>query len=266
MSAATSTLFTQRDLNCLADPDKNTRKRALEKIHSELTALIRKRDGITAEQAQEYQTTLLTLLLKGFKDSAEKCRELSVGIMASFLPVLPNPAPFADPTIRTIKDRLTGQPPEESEEVRLAMLQLLHGVLIRSPGAIWEILHDIAQTVERAAIDKFPDAKKVASDIAIFLAEQDAITAPSSNPGVLPRSSLSPTPLQDYCPALVRAFTSNLTHQQQKIRLSALQVPFRISIRFPVRIFTRLLALRRDECSGSPAPHRNPAARTCCRA
>jgi hypothetical protein len=226
MSAASpSTLFTQRDLNCLADPDKNTRKKALEKIHSELTALVGKR-GVPAEVAQECQTTLQTLLLKGFKDSAEKCRELSVGIMALFLPILQNPTPFAEPTVRAIKERLTGQPPEESEEVRLAMLQLLHGALVRSPSALWECLNDVSQTVERAALDKFPDAKKVASDIAIFLAEQDTIVSAAPNTSEPPRSSLSPTPLQDHCPPLIRAFTTNLAHQQQKIRLSALQVSY----------------------------------------
>lgn len=29
---ASAKLYTQRDLNCLSDPDRNTRKRALEKI------------------------------------------------------------------------------------------------------------------------------------------------------------------------------------------------------------------------------------------
>ena len=105
------------------------------------------------------------------------------------------------------------------------MLQLLHDVLVRSPRALAECLLDVAQTVERAALDKFPDAKKVAADIAVFLAEQDAIASAAPAPGEPPRSSLVPTALQDHCPPLVRAFTANLSHQQQKIRLSALQAP-----------------------------------------
>jgi hypothetical protein len=224
MAGTAPTLYTQRDLNCLADPDRNTRKRALEKIHNELTALINKRDGITPSQAQEYQTVLLAPLLKGFKDSAEKCRELSVLIMAKFLPLLTNPAAFAEQTIKAIKERLTGQPPEESEEVRLAMLQLLLASLTRTPSTIPECLHDVVSTVERSALDKFPDAKKVAADIAIFLAEQDiAASAAAAGASAAP-SSLIPSPLQDHCPAMVRAFAGNLSHQQQKIRLSALQV------------------------------------------
>ena len=112
--AAIPQLYTQRDVNCLSDPDKNTRKRALEKILGEVKSLSKQSDSVTAAaQAQDCQTVLSPLILKCFADPTEKCRELSVTLASELLPLLSNPAPFAAPTIRAIRDRIGGLQPAE---------------------------------------------------------------------------------------------------------------------------------------------------------
>ena len=77
---------------------------------------------------------------------------------------------------------------------------------------------ECVQAVERSALDKFPDAKKAASDVAVFLVE--ACTPPPTGRGVVPQGLL-----REPAAALVRAFAAALAHQQQRIRQSALQVP-----------------------------------------
>jgi len=79
-------LCTQRDLNCLSDPDRNTRKRALEKISKDVQARSGKPD-FTADVVKHNLDLLHKPLLKCVKDPAEKCRELSITILGALVPL-----------------------------------------------------------------------------------------------------------------------------------------------------------------------------------
>lgn len=80
-------ICTQRDLNCLSDPDRNTRKRALEKISKDVQARSGKPD-FTADVVKHNLDLLHKPLLKCIKDPAEKCRELSITILAALIPLV----------------------------------------------------------------------------------------------------------------------------------------------------------------------------------
>jgi hypothetical protein len=80
-------LCTQRDLNCLSDPDRSTRKRALEKISKDVQARKGKPD-FTPDLVKQNLDLLHKLLLKTMKDPAEKCRELSVTILGTLVPLV----------------------------------------------------------------------------------------------------------------------------------------------------------------------------------
>ena len=77
-------LCTQRDLNCLSDPDRSTRKRALEKITKEAQA---RSSSFTTDEVTQNLDLLHKPLLKCIKDPAEKCRELSVIILGTLIPL-----------------------------------------------------------------------------------------------------------------------------------------------------------------------------------
>ena len=84
-TAATMTeLATQRDLNCLSDPDRGTRKRALEKISKDVQA---RGGSFAADSVKQNLDLLHKPLLKCIKDPAEKCRELSVTILGALIPL-----------------------------------------------------------------------------------------------------------------------------------------------------------------------------------
>lgn len=80
-------LCTQRDLNCLSDPDRSTRKRALEKISKDVQARKGKPD-FTPDVVKQNLDLLHKPLLKTIKDPAEKCRELSVTILGALMPLV----------------------------------------------------------------------------------------------------------------------------------------------------------------------------------
>jgi dynein assembly factor 5 len=65
-------------VNCLADENRNTRKRALEKIHRQGLELCKEPSSLM----QGFLDFLLKPLLKVLSDPVEKCRELSISFFA----------------------------------------------------------------------------------------------------------------------------------------------------------------------------------------
>ena len=69
----------QRDVNCLGDENRNTRKRALERLRKET---IGRNPGYDPPQLQGVCGFLIKPLLRVFSDPVEKCRELSISLLA----------------------------------------------------------------------------------------------------------------------------------------------------------------------------------------
>ena len=69
----------QRDVNCLSDDNRTTRRRALDRLRKESL-------GHTPRHAPDVLQGLLDFLVKPllrvFSDPVEKCRELAVGLVA----------------------------------------------------------------------------------------------------------------------------------------------------------------------------------------
>ena len=68
----------QRDINCLSEDNKATRKRAIEKIGKELT---KKKPPLNADVMQGCLDTIIKPVLKTFSDPSEKYRELSIQLV-----------------------------------------------------------------------------------------------------------------------------------------------------------------------------------------
>ena len=80
---AASELVSARDLNCLADENRQTRKRALTKLGTLPSA------GHSSEQlAPLWADALRTPLLRLFADPVEKNRELAITLAAELLAAL----------------------------------------------------------------------------------------------------------------------------------------------------------------------------------
>ena len=57
----------------------------------------------------------------------------------------------------------------ESEEVRLELLRLTKAVLVALPSSAREHIDHVASILEKSCYDKSPDAKKLASELIIWL-------------------------------------------------------------------------------------------------
>lgn len=67
----------QRDVNCLLDENRSTRRRALERLQKETV----QSTPHIADEMEGLVDFLLKPLLKEFSDPVEKCRELAIGIV-----------------------------------------------------------------------------------------------------------------------------------------------------------------------------------------
>merc|ERR1719409_1839501 len=77
----------QRDINCLADDNRQTRQRALKKL-----ATIPTGGHTTDVVGGVWEHGLRTPLLKLFSDPVEKNRETAVSLMVELIPALPKDA------------------------------------------------------------------------------------------------------------------------------------------------------------------------------
>jgi len=101
-------------------------------------------------------------LLKQFPDSVEKIREMCVELVTDLMNAVPSPEAALPYLMPVIVMRL-GQKEieEESEEVRLLMVNLLNAVVARCPKASLPLyLDDYVTVLTRTIVDPYADVKK----------------------------------------------------------------------------------------------------------
>ncbi|KAE9037934.1 hypothetical protein PR003_g6197 [Phytophthora rubi] len=203
----------QRDVNCLADPDRSVRRRAADKLHRSLQ-----------NEASRVSTAVLRalcvanlqrpLLQCAESDSVEKCRERA---LTSLLFLCEHGAlEMTDATLKELvalaNARLGKLPyPEPTEEIRLLILQLLHAFLKQlaavkeAPMSLRDVISELANALGKTAVDPFPDAKKMSADCVILISKHW-----KSDVGM-------------QIGTIVRPMLVNLGHQHSRVRVCALQ-------------------------------------------
>jgi dynein assembly factor 5 len=149
----------QRDVNCLGDEDRNTRRRALEKIKRETLPT----PPVPKAVINSLADRLLKPLLKVVSDPVERCRNLAIEIMAGHCELVDNVDTFLPYIIPVAVSRLGGvEISEPSEEVRLQLVQFITQVVKRCHGDnLPAYLTDFITILQRTIIDPYPEIKKV---------------------------------------------------------------------------------------------------------
>lgn len=210
---ATLSMKLQRDVNCVADPERNVRRRALDRLQRSLAP------GGEAASASEgvlralFSTSLQPALLAcAANDPVEKCREKA--LLLVLVCVERRAAELSPQTLRAVTTLLharigTLPYPEPTEEVRLLLLQLALAYLTQLAEAhvpLGDALPELANALGKATLDPFPDVKKTAADCAVVLA----------------RGWRADVARQ--LGTLVKPLVTNLGHQHSRVRVGALQV------------------------------------------
>eukprot|EP00040_Diaphanoeca_grandis_P015851 m.81391 g.81391 ORF g.81391 m.81391 type:complete len:844 (-) comp25414_c0_seq1:127-2658(-) len=161
----------RRDINCLGDTSKMTRKRAIGNVRKQTLDA-----GHPPAVLQILMDATLKPLLKLFADPTEKCRELSVELITDFTQAVTSVEPMLPYIVPVITSRL-GQSEliESSEEVRLLHMHLIHTLLDKAKESSNMYLDDYLQVFVRTTVDPFPDVKRMSCECIVRLAEATPI-------------------------------------------------------------------------------------------
>lgn len=218
----------QRDVNCVSDPERSVRRRALDKLQRTLSA-----EAPTtppAVLATLFRTNLKDALLAcAGQDAVEKCREKALTLVLLF--TTQRAVELSQPMLRDIVALLSARIgklpyPEPTEEIRLLLLQLTHAYLTQLGAAaastttadlsLTAVIADLANVLGKTALDPFPDVKKLSADCAIVV------------------SRAWPADVALQLGAIVKPMVTNLGHQHSRVRVGALQVrPCQPTTRLP---------------------------------
>jgi dynein assembly factor 5, axonemal len=203
----------QRDINRMSDSDRMTRKRGLQKLLDELPWKSGKQRG---ELEKMIAKNILLPLIEGLSDPVEKCRELSISLLASSLTVMRAGLLTSEvmlEMIRSLCDRLNDVPfKEASEELRLQILELLKGIMKHAAFTSAfnhnpvEVADLLLSTMVKALLDSFPAAKRAAAEIVCTI------------------SVFCPVSVRMCFKPLLKSLVGNATHQHSKTRSVTLQV------------------------------------------
>eukprot|EP00041_Stephanoeca_diplocostata_P019051 m.404509 g.404509 ORF g.404509 m.404509 type:complete len:792 (+) comp21198_c0_seq1:75-2450(+) len=192
----------RRDINCLADNSKMTRKRAL----GNLSKVSLDSKGTSKAVLKILWDDFQKPVLKLFCDPVEKIREMSLEFTVDYVEILPSIGGLLPYLIPVIISRMGQRDIEEdSEEVRRLHLQLCLALLKKPEKDIPIYLDEFIQVLSRTITDSFPDVKKLSCECIIALAQR---TSDRFHMG---------------CKPLYKPLITNLGHQHSKVRVMALR-------------------------------------------
>ncbi|KAG8462273.1 hypothetical protein KFE25_012093 [Diacronema lutheri] len=193
-----------RDVNCLAEENRNTRRRALQKLSS--AVLDASPPLAPAVLLELWDGALRTPLLRALSDPVEKNREVALALVTGVVERLPDVASSLATSVPTIAARVGSAPFEEGcEEVRLQLCELSE-LLVRKAGAVASPLcKELCAVACALAADSFPDVKRAVCALVRAL----VVAIPADALGA-------------QCPSLARALSANLGHQHAKVRATTL--------------------------------------------
>jgi len=216
----------RRDVNCASqEEDRSGRRRALERIRD---AFFGKRPEenleVAGARSRVLEEVLLLALLARFGDSVEKCREIAIETVTRFLQedldsrkegendhrrlsesVIVS---LAGEVVSQVDGRLDGSPfPEEAEELRLALMELLELILLHpaARSVVEREFEAIVRIIAGTSADNFPENKRQCAKCCIRLCRE------------------FPDRVHFSLEELLNPLVLNLGHQRAKVRQLSLE-------------------------------------------
>jgi hypothetical protein len=165
--------FCQRDLNCLSDLDRAVRKRAIVKLHHQVSAT--SSDQWTSElQDLFHREQSWRKLIVMLGDPSDVCREKALAVVGLYLSAAQADAPFMHQLVDALKQRMgvgASAVLESSEELRCGLAEFTATSL--APRAVkYAMVEDVALLLVQFLGDAFHEAKKQACRGIVVVAEQ----------------------------------------------------------------------------------------------
>ncbi|KAJ1622125.1 hypothetical protein T492DRAFT_846537 [Pavlovales sp. CCMP2436] len=172
-----------RDVNCLAEENRNTRKRALLKISE---AVLNASPPLSPGSLLElWEGALRVPLLRVFSDGVEKNREISITLVTGIIERLPDVRSSLSSLVPTIASRVGIAPFEEGcEEVRLQLVELAELLVFKAGASGAPYGKELAGMACALTADTFPEVKRAVTSFvrALVLALPAESLAPHCSP------------------------------------------------------------------------------------
>lgn len=157
----------RRDINCLADNSKMTRKRAVINLRKATVDA-----KVKPEVLQILLEAMLKPLIKLFADPAEKVRELSIGLITEISKTVTTVITMLPYVVPAIVTRIgAAHVEEDSEEVRLLLVTLISVLVVQGKKAVALYMDEFIQVLVKGVVDPFPDVKKACCECVVSIAE-----------------------------------------------------------------------------------------------
>lgn len=190
-----------RHLNCLNDENKSSRKRALAAIQKEAEDR-----ALSSGVLQEVFGELLKPLIKCLSDPMEKCRETAIQILTYCVSNVPRPEEALPYLVPAITQRLgTPEIVEPTEELRLALTQLLTLLVEVCGRKLAPYLEDMIRILQSTIVDPFPDVRKESCKCAADYARS------------------IPDHFHMQSESLIKPLMQTISHQHSKVRVAVIQ-------------------------------------------
>ncbi|CAB3253838.1 unnamed protein product [Arctia plantaginis] len=188
----------------LQSESKMARKQALAKINEEIFENPANSDcDLTTVFPEVY-----AYVLKSFSDPSEACRDVSAAIISNFIEKLPLNDYYLTYILPVIVRRI-GCPEivEESEEIRLTLIQLVHKILdkYKVVHLLSPFINDLTSILTKTVTDPFPKVKLEACECIIAVTKN------------LQRD------FHFQCENYVKPIISNFAHQHYRVRVAAIK-------------------------------------------
>ncbi|QDZ21938.1 hypothetical protein HOP50_06g44790 [Chloropicon primus] len=203
----------RRDVNCLTDANRNTRRTGAERLRRRLLEddKFAEKAGKAGEGGESLFPSLLTDALlvpmtRLLNDQAEKCREAALLFAKAAAEVLPNTSLLFQRTVPAVKARVgSDQVAEPSEELRLWMIQLLRGEMSKKcdKSHVQAYISEIVAVVVKGLDDPFHEVKKETCRLVEEL------------PGIVANDAL----LLEHAESIVKGIVRNMAHPHNKVRV-----------------------------------------------
>ena len=192
-----------RNVNCLTEEGRGTRKKAMEGI---IKDTVGRKPGLDSDILQSVLREILKPCLKMVSDPVEKCRELSVTFLTKSMVCVDNASEFFPYVIPVLVQRLGQQEVvEQSEEIRLNIVVLMLKLIDLTKEKIGPYVDDMVKILQRTIIDPYPEVKKESCKCAALLAK----TVPEH--------------FHLQSEALIKPLLLTMTHQHSRVRVTAIE-------------------------------------------
>lgn len=197
-------------ITALQSDSKMSRKHALVKLNEEIFENPVNRDcDLTVVFPEVY-----AYILKSFSDASEACREIAALIISNFIEKLPLNDYYLTYILPVIVRRIgCAETVEESEEIRLVLIQLVHNILekYKVTYLLSPFIGDFTNILTKTVTDPFPKVKLEACECIILVTK------------ILQRD------FHFQCESYVKPILSNFGHQHFRVRVAAIKAIGNIS-------------------------------------